>query len=153
MVNRIKAKNQAREEKITKKTDTDTEYANIITIKKVDPPKASVQDNNTTQQKPTTPQPQHSSTPIHKDVHQHQQTAEHDSTSDIENEQQTNTTTTDNTQQLHDTINTIPATKTSEQSPISSLKTEDMEELNKLIFDWYQFNSGGSVVGEVRNQV
>ena len=47
-----------------------------------------------------------------------------------------NTTATDNTQKIHDNdIRTIPATKTLEQSPISSLNTEDMEELNKLIFD------------------
>ena len=60
---------------------------------------------------------------------------QHDSTSDIENEPQTNTTATYNTQQTHDNdINSIPATKTLEQSPISSLNTEDMEELNKLIF-------------------
>ena len=140
VLDKIKANNQAPEEKITKDTDTDTDtdtdYANIITIKKADPAKVTTQDNNTTQQIPTTPPPQHSSTPIQQDDHEHQQTAEHDSTSDIENEPQTNTTTTDNTQQIHDNdINTIPATKTSEQSPISSLNTEDMEELNKLIFD------------------
>ena len=136
MVDRIEANNQAREEQTTKDTDTDTDYAEIITIKKADPPKVSTQDNTTTRQNLTTPQPKHSSTPIQQEYHQHQQTAEHDSTSDIENEPQTNKTTTYNTQQTHDNdINTIPATKTSEQSPISSLNTEDMEELNKLIFD------------------
>ena len=136
MVDRIIANNQAREEQTTKDTDTDTDYANFITIKKADPPKVSKQDNTTTQQNLTTPQPQHSSTPIQQEYHQHHQTAEHDSTSDIKNEPQTNTTATENTQKIHDNnINTIPATKTSEQSPISSLNTEDMEELNKLIFD------------------
>ena len=136
VVDRIKASNQAREEQTTKDTDTDTDYANIIRIKKADPPKVSTQDNTTTQQNLTTPQPQYSSTPIQKEYHQHHQTAEHDSTSDIENEPQTNTTATENTQQIHDNdINTISATKTSEQNPISSLNTEDMEELNKLLFD------------------
>ena len=136
VVDRIKASNQAREEQTTKETDTDTDYANIKTIKKADPPKVSTQDNTSTQQNLTTPQPQHSSTPIQQEYHQRHQTTEHDSTSDIENEPQTNTTATENTQQIHDNdINTIPATKTSEQSPISTLNTEDMEELNKLIFD------------------
>ena len=136
VVDRIKASNQAREEQTTKDTYTDTDYANILTIKKADPPKVSTQDNTTTQRNLTTPQPQHSSTPIQQEYHQHHQTAEHDSTSDIENEPQTNTTATDNRQQIHDhDINTIPATKTSEQSPISSLNTEDMEELNKIMFD------------------
>ena len=136
VVDRIKANNQVREEQTTKDTDTDTDYAKIITIKKADPPKVSTQDNTTTEQNLTTPQPQHSSTPIQQEYHQHHQTAEHDSVSDIEIEPQTNTTTTYNTQQTHDNdINTIPATKTSEQSPVSSLNTEDMEELNKLIFD------------------
>ena len=136
VVDRIKASNQAREEQTTKDIDTDTDYANIITIKKADPPKVSAQDNTTTQQNLTTPQPQHSSTPIQQEYHQQHQTAEHDSTSDIETEPQTNTTATDKTQQIYNNdINIIPATKTSEQSPISSLNTEDMEELNKLIFD------------------
>ena len=136
VVDRIKANNQAREEQTTKDTDTYTDYANIITIKKAEPPKVTTQDNITTQQNLTTPQPQHSSTPIQQDDHEHHQTAEHDSTSDIENEPQTKTTATDNPQQIHDNdINTIHATKTSEQSPISSLNTEDMEELNKLILD------------------
>ena len=136
VVDRIKANNQAREEQTTKNTDTDTDYANIVTIKKAGPPKISTQDNTTTQQNLTTPQPQHSSTPIQQEYHQHHQTAEHDSTSDIENEPQTNTTATENTQQIHDNdINTTPATKTAEQSPISPRNTEDMEELNKLIFD------------------
>ena len=138
VVNGIKANNQAREKQVTKKKDPDTgtDYANIIMIRKADPPQANPHDSNTTQQNPTTPQPQHSSIPIQQDDHQHQQTAEHDSTSDIENEHQINMTANYNDQQPHNTnSNSIPATKTSEQSPISSLKTEDMEELNKLIFD------------------
>ena len=136
VVDRIKASNQAREEQTTKVTDTDTDYANIITIKKVDPPKLSTQDNTTTQQNLTTPQPQRSSTPFQQEYDQRHQTAEHDSTSDIENEPQTDMTATDNTQKTNDNdINNIPATKTSEKSPISFLNTEDMEELNKLIFD------------------
>ena len=136
VVDRIIANNQAREEQTTKNTDTDTDYANIISIKNAEPPKVSAQDNITTQQNLTTPQPEHSSTPNQQEDHQHHQTAEHDSTSDIENEPQTNTTATDNTQQIHDNdINTIPTTKTSEQSPISSLNAKDMEELNKFIFD------------------
>ena len=94
VVDRIKANNQVREEQTTKDTDTDTDYANIITIKKADPPNVSTQDNTPTQQNLTIPQPQHSSTPIQQEYHQHHQTAEHDSTSDIENEPQTNTTTT-----------------------------------------------------------
>ena len=69
MVDRIKANNQAPEEQTTK--DTDIDYANIITIKKADPPKVSTQDNITTQQNLTTPQPQHSSTPIQQEDHQH----------------------------------------------------------------------------------
>ena len=89
VVDRIKANNKAREEQTTKDTDTDTDYANIITIKKADPPKVSTQDNIATQQNPTTPQPQHSSTPNQQTDHQHHQTAQHDSTSDIENEPQT----------------------------------------------------------------
>ena len=76
VVDQIKANNQAREEQTTKETDTD--YANIITIKKADPPKVTTKDNITTQQNLTTPQPQHSSTPIQQDNHQHHQTAEHD---------------------------------------------------------------------------
>ena len=137
VVDKIIENNQAREEQTTKDSDTDTDYANIITIKKTDPPKVTTQYNITIQQTFITPQPQHSSTPIQQDNYQHQQTVEHDSTSDIESEPQTNTTTTaDNAQQSNDNdINTNPATKTSEQSPISSLNTEDMEDLNKLIFE------------------
>ena len=138
VVNRIKATNQAREEKSTKVNDPDknTDYANIITIKKANPPQANPHDSNTTQQNPTTPQPQHSSTPIQQDNLQQPQTAEHDSTSDIENEPQIDTTTNYTDQQPHNTdSNTIPTTKTSEQSPIPSLNTEDIEELNKMIFD------------------
>ena len=136
VVDKIIANNQAREEQTTEDSDTDTDYAIIITIKIADPPKVNTQDNINLQQTLITPQPQHSSTPIQQDDHQHQQTVEHDSFSDIENESQTNTTTTDNTQQSHDNdINTNPANKPSEQSPNSSLNTEDMEELNKLIFE------------------
>ena len=94
VVDRIKANNQVREEQTTKDTDTDTDYANIITIKKADPQKVSTQDNTTTQQNLKTPQPQNSSTPIQQEYRQHHQTTEHDSTSDIENEPKTNTTTT-----------------------------------------------------------
>ena len=95
VVNRIKATNQAREEQSTKINDPnlDTDYANIITIKKADPPQANPHDSNTTQQNSTTPQPQHSSTPIQQDYPPHPQTAEHDSTSDSEYEPQTDTTT------------------------------------------------------------
>ena len=95
VVKRIKATNQAREEKSTdiNEPDKDTDYANIITIKKADPQQTKPHENNSTQQSTITPQPQHSSTPIHQNNSQHQQTAEHDSTYDIENEQQTHTYT------------------------------------------------------------
>ena len=139
VVKRIKATNQAREEKGTdiNEPDKDTDYANIITIKKADPQQTKPHENNSTQQSTITPQPQHSSTPIHQNNPQHQQTAEHDSTYDIENEQQTDTyTATKHKKQPQNThVNIISATKTSEQSPISSLKAEDTEELDKLIFD------------------
>ena len=121
VVNRIKAPNQPREEQNTKINvpDTGTDYANIITIKKADPPQAKFHDNDITQQNPTTPKPQHSSTPIQQDDSQHPQTAEHDSTSDIENDPQTDTKNNDNNQQPHKTdFNTFPTTKTAEQSPI-----------------------------------
>ena len=114
VVNRIKETNQAREEQSTKinDPDTDADYANIITIKKADPPQANPHDSNTTQQNPTTPQ--HSSTPIQQDDPPHPQTAEHDSTSDIENEPQTDATTNYNDQQPYNIdSNTIPTTKTS----------------------------------------
>ena len=133
VVNRIKATNQAREEQSTKVNDpdTDTDYANIITIKKADAPQANPHDSNTTQQNPTTQQPQHSSTPTQQENLQQPQTAEHDST-----EPQIDTTTNYTDQQPQNTdSNTIPTTKSSEQSPIPSLNTEDIEELNKLIFD------------------
>ena len=137
VVNRIKATNQAREEQNTKINvpDKDTDYANIITIKKADP-QVNPNDNNMTQQNPTAPQPQHSSEPIQQNNPQNPQTAEHDSTSDIENDPKTDTTTNHKDQPSHITdFITIPTSKTSEQSPISSLNTEDIEELNKLIFD------------------
>ena len=82
-------------------------------------------------------QPQHTSTPIRKDEIQ-QQTVEHDSTSVIENEPQleTNTATKDNKQPQPSTnFKTDNTTKPSEQSPISSLNTEDTEEFDQLIFD------------------
>ena len=102
VVNKIKATNRAREEQTPEANnpDSDTDYANIITIKKADPQQTKPQDNNPTQQKPITLQPQHSSTPIHQDDSQQQQTVEHDSISDIENEPQmdTNTATKHNDQ-------------------------------------------------------
>ena len=136
VVELLKANNQAQEVQTKKVADSDTDYANIVTIKKTDPPKTTTQDNIITQQNNTTPHPQLSSTPIQQDKQKHPQTAEHDSTSDIENEPQPITTTTNNAPQPQD-INTknTPATKTMDQSPISSDNTEDMEELNKLIFD------------------
>ena len=141
MVNKIKATNQAREEETPEANDpdTDTDYANIITIKKADQQQTKPHDNNSTQQNTTTLQPQHSSTPIHQDNPQQQQTVEHDSTSEIENEpqQDMNTATKHNEQQQlkHTYVNNNKTIKTSEQSPISPLNTEDMEELDKLIFD------------------
>ena len=140
LINKIKATNKAREEQTPEANDphSDTDYANIITIKKLDPQQTKPQDNNSTQQNPIFLQPQHSSTPIHQDDSQQQQTVEHDSTSDIENEPQLeiNSATKHNEQpQRNIHTNTNTTTKTSEQSPISALNTEDMEELDKLIFD------------------
>ena len=137
VANRIKANNQASEEQVAQNNDPDTDedYANSIT-KEGRSTTSQPTRQNTTKKNPSAPQPQHSSTPIQQDDHQHQQTAEHDSTSEIENEPQTNITTTDNEQQPHNTdFNTIPATKTSEQNSISSLNTEGIEEPNKFIFD------------------
>ena len=57
-------------------------------------------------------------------------------TSDIENEPQPSSTPTNNAPQPQDNkTTTTHATKTLEQSPVSSLNTEDMEELNKFIFE------------------
>ena len=134
VVEKIKATNKQQEAQIINDTDSDTDYANIITIKKADPPMTNTQDNIISQQDTTTPQPQHNSTPTQQDNQNQHQSAEHDSTSDIENEPQPSSTPTNNAPQPQDNItNTTHATKTLEQSPISSLNTEDMEELNKLI--------------------
>ena len=140
VVNKIKATNKAQEEKTpgANDPDSDTDYANIITIRKADPQQTKPQDNNPTQQDLTTLQPQRSSTPIHQDHAQQQQPVGHESTSGIENEPQldTNTASKHNEQpqrNIHTNSNTT--TKTSEQRPISSLNTEDMEEIDKLIFD------------------
>ena len=130
------ATNKQPEAQTTNDTDSDTDFANIITIKKADPPKTNTQDNIISQQDTTTPQPQHYSTPIQQDNQKHHQSAEHDSTSDIENEPQPSSTPTNNAPQPQDNnTTTTQATKTLEQSPISSLNTEDMQELNKLIFE------------------
>ena len=136
VVEKIKATNKHPEAQTTYDTDSDTDYANIITIKKADPLKTNTQDNIISQQDTTTPQPQHYSTPIQQDNQKHHQSAEHDSTSDIENEPQASSTPTNNAPQPKDSnTTTTHATKTLEQSPISSLNIEDVEELNKLIFE------------------
>ena len=67
VVEKIKATNKHPEEQSTYDTDSDTDYANIITIKKAGPPKTNTQDNIISQQDTTTPQPQHYSTPIQQD--------------------------------------------------------------------------------------
>ena len=99
VVEKIKWTNKQQEAQTTNDTDSDTDYANIITIKKVDPPKTNTQDNITLQQDSTEPQPQHYSTPIQQDNQKHHQSAEHDSTSDIENEPQPSSTPTYNAPQ------------------------------------------------------
>ena len=134
IVEKLKASNQ-QDVQNTKDTNSETDYANIITIKKGSPPRTTTQVNITAQQDTTTPHPQHSSNPLQQDIQLHQ-SAEHDSTSDIENEPQQSNTPINDTPQQHKITKDIPqATKTLEQSPISSLNTEDMEELNKLIFE------------------
>ena len=136
VVEKIKATNKQPEAQTTYDKDLDADYANTITIKKADPPKTNTQDNIISQQDTTTPQPQHYSTPIQQDNQKHHQSAEHDSTADIENEPQPSSTPTNNTPQPQDNnTTTTHATRTLEQSSISSLNTEDMEELNKLIFE------------------
>ena len=67
VVEEIKATNKQQEAQKTNDTDSDTDYANIITIKKVDPPKTNTQEDIISQQDTTTPQPQHYSTPIQQD--------------------------------------------------------------------------------------
>ena len=69
-------------------SDSNTDYANIITIKKAKPQQPTAPKDNNAQQDTTTPQPQQSSTPIQLDEPQ-QQIVEHDSTSDLENEPET----------------------------------------------------------------
>ena len=136
VVEKIKATNKQQEAQTANDTDSDTDYANIITIKKADPPKTNTQNQIFSQQDTTTPQPQHYSTPIQQDNQKHHQSAEHDSTSDIENEPQPSSTPTNYAPQPQDNnTNTTHATKTLDQSPISSLNIEDMEELNKLLFE------------------
>ena len=90
-----------------------------------------------TQQNTTAPQPQHSSTPIQLDDAQ-QQNVEHDSSSHIENEPEREEASETKEQQLTQSSNQATeskAPKLLEQSPISSLDTEDIEELEKLILD------------------
>ena len=102
-------------------SDSETDYANIITIKKTDtqPPKPI--DNNTTQQNSIVLQPQQASPPIQPDDTP-QQTLEHDSTSDIENEPEpeTNAATKDENQhQLSTHASADIVTRAPEQSSIS----------------------------------
>ena len=135
IVEQIKAAKQ-QDPQFTKDSDSDTDYANLITIKKASPTKTSSKANPT--KDTSTPHPQHSSTPLHSNIQTHPQSAEHDSTSDIENEPQQSIppeNTTQQQQQHESTENTHHATKSLEQSPISSLNTEDMDELNKLTFE------------------
>ena len=106
------------------------------TIKKADTQTPKPLDN-TTQQNSIVLQAQHASTPIQPD-NTPQQTVEHDSTSDIEDEPEPETsaaTKYENQHQLSTNASADIATKAPEQSPISSLNTEDIEEFDELIFD------------------
>ena len=103
IANKIKDSNKDLVEQTPQNTQSksETDYANIITMKKVDRQPAKEPMDISTQQSTTTPQPQHSSTPNQLDEVQ-QQNVEHDSTLDIENEPELDegTATTDQ-QQTH----------------------------------------------------
>ena len=138
-MDKIKANNKELEEQIPHITqsDSETDYANIITIQKADTHQPKPLDNNATPQNSIVLQPLHASAQIQPD-HLPQQTTEHDSTLDVENEPEPETsavTKDENNHQLSTQASEAIATKAREQSPISSLNTNDIEELNKLISD------------------
>ena len=59
VVEKIKATNKHPDSQTTHDTNSDKDYANIITIKTADPPKTNTQDTIISQQDTTTPQTQH----------------------------------------------------------------------------------------------
>ena len=140
IVNKIKANNKDYVDQTPHsiQSDSETDYANIITIRKAGPqPPKPLDSNNTTKEKTKASQPQQSSTPIQMDIAK-QQNVEHDSTSDLENELEleiTATTMDEQQTQPSTQARVDKATKSSEQRPMSSLNTEDIEELDKLILD------------------
>ena len=145
IMDKIKANNKELGEKIphNKQSDCEMDYANIITIKNADTYPSKPLDNNTTQQNSKILQPQHASVPIQPN-NTPQQTVEHDSTSDVENEPETETRAATKDEHKHQVSTQASAeitTKAREQSPISSLDTEDIEEINKLIFDYSRIST------------
>ena len=69
IVNKIKAINKRLTQTTPHNTQSniETDYANLITIKKADPQPAQANDSNITQQNTTSLHPQHSSTPTQVD--------------------------------------------------------------------------------------